>query len=76
MVRRASGTSIFLRGERVPDRAALSRWLLVRGVWLVLLELTYLRIAWTFNLDFANYMLAGVIWMLGWCMSAGPRSDS
>src|SRR5262249_53247424 len=24
--------------------------------------------AWTFNVDFANYNLAGVIWMLGWCM--------
>jgi uncharacterized membrane protein len=34
----------------------------------VLLELTYLRVAWTFNFDFTHYMLAGVIWMLGWCM--------
>lgn len=29
-----------------------------------------LRLAWTFNLDFAHYMLAGVIWMIGWCMIA------
>ena len=36
--------------------------------WLVLLELTFLRLAWTFNVDFADYMFAGVIWMLGWCM--------
>jgi uncharacterized membrane protein len=34
----------------------------------VLLELTYLRLAWTFNVDFAHYLLAGVIWMLGWNM--------
>ena len=27
-----------------------------------------MRVTWTFNVDFANYMLAGVIWMLGWCM--------
>src|SRR6266699_1000051 len=39
-----------------------------RGVWLVLLELTVIRIAWTFNFDFTNYMLAGVIWVIGWCM--------
>jgi uncharacterized membrane protein len=39
-----------------------------RGLWLVVLELTVIRVAWTFNLDFANYMLAGVIWMIGWCM--------
>jgi uncharacterized membrane protein len=34
----------------------------------VLLELTVIRFFWTFNLDFAHYNLAGVIWMLGWCM--------
>jgi uncharacterized membrane protein len=25
-------------------------------------------VAWTFNVDYANYMLAGVIWMIGWYM--------
>ena len=34
----------------------------------MLLELTVIRVAWTFNLDFAHYMLAGVIWMIGCCM--------
>ncbi len=63
-----AGSSIFLHGQRLPDRTSLSRWLVIRGTWLVVLELTYLRLAWTFNLDFAHYMLAGVIWMLGWCM--------
>jgi uncharacterized membrane protein len=27
-----------------------------------------IRLAWTFNADWSHYMLAGVIWMLGWCM--------
>jgi uncharacterized membrane protein len=27
-----------------------------------------LRVAWTFNFDFAHYEMAGVIWALGWCM--------
>ena len=26
------------------------------------------RVGWTFNFDFAHYLLAGVIWMIGWCM--------
>jgi uncharacterized membrane protein len=32
------------------------------------LEITLIRLAWTFNLDYAHFFLAGVIWMLGWCM--------
>jgi uncharacterized membrane protein len=62
-----AGTGACLMG-RTRTRGEVSRYLVTRGVWLVLLELTVLRIAWTFNLDFAHYELAGVIWMLGWCM--------
>jgi uncharacterized membrane protein len=60
-----AGTSAFFYGRRHPD---VSRFLLVRGAWLVLLELTLLRLAWTFNSDFAHYEMAGVIWAIGWCM--------
>jgi uncharacterized membrane protein len=63
-----SGTSAYLLGQRLGDRKALSRYLVTRGLILVLLELTVIRIAWTFNFDFGHYLLAGVIWMLGWCM--------
>lgn len=34
----------------------------------MLLELTALRVAWTFNLDFSTYNMAGVIWIIGCCM--------
>lgn len=60
-----AGTSAYFYGRRHPD---LSRFLLIRGAWLVLLELTLLRLAWTFNFDFAHYEMAGVIWAIGWCM--------
>jgi uncharacterized membrane protein len=60
-----AGTSAFFYGRKHTD---LSRFLFIRGAWLVLLELTVIRIAWTFNFDFKNYMLAGVIWVIGWCM--------
>src|SRR6476659_9249963 len=62
-----AGTGAFLYGQKV-DKAALSRFLASRGLILVLLELTVIRLSWTFNVDYANYMLAGVIWSLGWCM--------
>ncbi len=60
-----AGTSAFFYGRKHTD---LSRHLLTRGVWLVFLELTFVRVMWTFNVDFANYELAGVIWVIGWCM--------
>ena len=62
-----AGTGAFLYGQKA-DKAALSRFLVTRGLVLVLLELTVIRLSWTFNFDYANYMLAGVIWSLGWCM--------
>jgi uncharacterized membrane protein len=63
-----AGTSAYLLGRRLGDRRALARFLVSRGLILVLLELTFIRVAWTFNFDFGEYLLAGVIWMLGWCM--------
>src|SRR5271154_6164038 len=60
-----AGTSIFFYGRKHAD---LSKFLLIRGAWLIFLELTFLRVAWTFNFDFKHYELAGVIWVIGCCM--------
>ena len=62
-----AGTSAFMYARRHPD---VSRFLVTRGLWLVLLELTLLRVAWTFNVEFGGYNMAGVIWVIGWCMVA------
>jgi len=62
-----AGASAFFYGRRHDD---LPRFLATRGLWLVLLELTFCRLAWTFNLDFAGYQMAGVLWALGWSMVA------
>src|SRR5687768_4373881 len=59
-----AGTAAFLYG-RTADPRALSRFLVSRGLLLVVLELTVIRLAWTFAF---SAPLAGVIWMLGWCM--------
>jgi uncharacterized membrane protein len=60
-----AGTSIFLYSQRHPN---VSRYLLIRGAWLIFLEFTFLRVAWTFNFDFGHYEMAGVIWVIGCCM--------
>lgn len=60
-----AGTSAFLYARRHSD---VSRFLFTRGLWLVVLELTYFRVMWTFNFEFRQYELAGVIWVIGWCM--------
>ena len=63
-----AGTSAFLHGRKLNDTSRLARYLVTRGLLLVVLELTVIKFAWTFNLDYGGFILAGVIWMLGWCM--------
>jgi uncharacterized membrane protein len=63
-----AGTSAFLHAQKLNDKTALAKFLVTRGLLLVFLELTLIRFCWTFNLDYASFTLAGVIWMLGWCM--------
>ncbi len=63
-----AGTGAYLYGRSHGGPAAVAKYLVIRGAWLVFLELTLLRLGWTFNLDYAHYLLAGVIWAIGWCM--------
>src|SRR5258706_1968875 len=43
------------------------RFLLSRGLWLVLLELTIVRFAWVPD-PFYHFIFLQVIWVLGWTM--------
>ncbi len=63
-----AGTGAYLYRQRQKDIGGVARYLATRGVFLVFLELTFLRFAWTFNFDYRHYLLAGVIWSIGWCM--------
>jgi uncharacterized membrane protein len=63
-----AGTSAFFNGRKLGDSSKLSRFLVIRGALLVVLELTAIKFFWTFGLDYRSFTLAGVIWMLGWCM--------
>ena len=68
-----AGASAYLYARKLAEagrdaRAELTRFLVTRGAWLVFLELTVLKLGWTFNVAYFPEAMAGVIWMLGWCM--------
>src|SRR5688572_17222234 len=58
-----SGISAFLSGQR-KTKKQLSIFLLTRGLWLVLLELTIITFAWSFD-PLYNVFIMQVIWAIG-----------
>jgi uncharacterized membrane protein len=64
-----AGTSIFLHGTRIKSKPRQAWFLLTRGLWIVLLELTLVHFGWTFALDY-QFVIGQVIWAIGWSMVA------
>ncbi|MFJ3522109.1 DUF1624 domain-containing protein [Pseudomonas sp. NPDC090203] len=64
-----TGLSAFLYGERHPGRGQVSRFLFVRGLVLIALEVTLVNFAWTFEFPPAVIYLQ-VIWAIGLSMIA------
>jgi len=60
-----AGTGAYLQLMRGKSRRELSRFLLTRGLWLILLEFTVVRFGFTFNLDYSFLGVAQVIWAIG-----------
>ncbi len=63
-----AGTAAYLSLSRGKSRKELSVFLLTRGLWLVVLELTLLQWVFRFNFDYNDSMSALVFWALGWSM--------
>ena len=59
-----AGMSAYLHGRRLGSPRALAGYLLKRGVWLVVLEVTVVRFAWTLAIGPDNLFLQ-VIWAIG-----------
>src|SRR5262245_47164690 len=61
-----AGTGIYL-ARRNKTRAEMVWFLVTRGLWLVILELTVIKFFWFQTLDYSSTE-ALVIWAIGWCM--------
>lgn len=60
-----AGTGAFLQGVRGKTKAELSKFLITRGLWLILLEVTLIRVVMWFNVDYHFALQLEVIWVIG-----------
>src|SRR5437660_4136987 len=63
-----AGTGAYLQFARGKSKSELSRFLITRGLWLVILEVTVVRTVAFFNLDPRFLFLLQVIWVIGFSM--------
>jgi uncharacterized membrane protein len=64
-----AGLGAWFWGQREGrTRGDLSRFLVTRGLWLMLLEITVMRLAYNFSFSFQYPVLLIVLWVLGLCM--------
>jgi uncharacterized membrane protein len=59
-----AGTSAFLYGHRMQNKLQLSKFLLSRGLWLILLEVTIINFGFWFDVTF-SFTVLQVIWAIG-----------
>lgn len=64
-----AGISAYLYCAQRRSTREVSRFLVTRGLWLILIEFTVVRLGWSFNLHF-NYFVAQVIFAIGVSMVA------
>jgi uncharacterized membrane protein len=60
-----AGTGAFLYGARVKNKSELTRFLITRGLWLIFIEVTVVRLLIIFNVDPSMLAFLQVIWVIG-----------
>ncbi len=63
-----AGTGAYLQFARGKSKLELSRFLITRGLWLIVLEVAVVRAAAFFNLDPRFLLFLQVIWVIGFSM--------
>ena len=61
-----AGTSAFLYGQKKGAKA-LSKFLITRGIWLIIVEIVINNFLWWFDITF-GFINLQVIWAIGFCM--------
>jgi uncharacterized membrane protein len=66
-----AGTSAFLYQQKIQNTAALSKFLLVRGLWLIFIEIIVVNYSWTLGFFWSEWgFFLQVIWAIGVAMIA------
>jgi uncharacterized membrane protein len=60
-----AGTGAYLQLARGKSKSELSRFLVTRGIWLIVLEVTLVRLGVTFSFDVRMLAFLQVIWVIG-----------
>jgi uncharacterized membrane protein len=60
-----AGTGAYLQFTRGKSKSELSRFLITRGLWLIILEVTLVRLLVTFSVDPKLLFFLQVIWVIG-----------
>ena len=60
-----AGTGAYLQLARGKSKSELSRFLVTRGIWLIVLELTLIRLGMWFSVDVRMFAFLQVIWVIG-----------
>lgn len=63
-----AGVSAWLQYVRLPEIRRLSIFLLSRGLWLMVVEVTIVGLGWSFGWPVP--VLLGILWAIGWSMIA------
>lgn len=60
-----AGTGAYFQLARGKSKQELSRFLVTRGLWLIVLEFTVVRLGMTFSFDYRFFGMMQVIWVIG-----------
>jgi uncharacterized membrane protein len=60
-----AGTGAYLQFARGKSKKDLSRFLITRGLWLIVLEFTLVRLGASFSVDYHFFGMMQVIWVIG-----------